>query len=54
MTKYEKLQRMKDNFIQAANKACAKDMKKFWKEKADEIQQEMDLLTVEEAQEKIK
>ena len=49
MTKYAKLKQMKDNFIMAARKAKSNDMIKLWTDRADEIQERINNLTVSEA-----
>lgn len=54
MSKYSKLITMKDNFTKAAIEAESPFMKFYWKNKADTVQEVINILTVTEAQEKVK
>ena len=54
MSKYSRLITMKDNFTKAAIEADSNFMKLYWQNKADAIQNEMDNMTVAEAQEEVK
>ena len=53
MSKYSRLITMKDNFTKAAIEAVSNFMKLYWQNKADAIQNEIDNMTISEAQEKM-
>ena len=54
MSKYSKLITMKDNFIKAASESESDFMRACWMNKANAIQEEINKLTVKEAQEEVK
>lgn len=54
MSKYSKLITMKDNFTNASIEAESNYMKLYWKNKADTVQNEINNMTVAEAQEEVK
>ena len=54
MSKYSKLITMKDNFTNAAIEAESNYMKLYWQNEANTVQNEINNLTVTEAQEEVK
>ena len=54
MSKYSKLITMKDNFTKAAIEAESNYMKLYWQNKVDTVQNEINNMTVSEAQEEVK
>ena len=54
MSKYTRLITMKDNFTKAAIEADSPFMKSYWQNKADSVQNEIDNMTIAEAQEEMK
>lgn len=53
MTKYARLKKIKDNFIKAAANAKCNFMISLWTKRADDIQNEIDNMTIEEASSEI-
>ena len=53
MTRYEKLKEEKENFLRAAKNAVNKFMEKLWKQRANDVQERINKLTVAEAATKI-
>ncbi|MCR5436184.1 MAG: hypothetical protein K6E97_03860 [Treponema sp.] len=49
MTKYSKLKAMKDNFIRAASKAKDSFMIALWCKRADDVQEKIDKMSIQEA-----
>ena len=53
MTKYAKLKTMKDNFSKAASMARSNDMIALWVTRAEDVQKQMDEMTLEEASKEV-